>query len=134
MDFYSNTMKPVMLRFLGSMNLAIRYVIASFSRAKGGLLVGIGTTALVVGFLALLQATVSLSPLIFLKLAEDSVGENDLVRIFNVSHGITLCFRPLLPAEVCRTYFFLAHPAFHFYATSGCRSCWPRCHPQTTFH
>ena len=105
MDFYSNTVKPALLQFLGSMNLAIRYVIASFSRAKGGLLIGIGTTALVVGFLALLQATVSLSPLIFLKLAEDSVGENDLVRNFNALHCITMRFRPLLPAEVCRTLF-----------------------------
>jgi hypothetical protein len=66
--------------FMGSLNLAARYVFAGFSREKSGLCVGIGTIVLVVGFLTVLQATVSQSSLIFLKLAEDSVGENDIVR------------------------------------------------------
>lgn len=66
--------------FMGSLNLAGRYVFAGFSREKSGLCVGIGTIVLVVGFLTVLQATVSQSSLIFLKLAEDSVGENDIVR------------------------------------------------------
>ena len=66
--------------FGGSMQLALRYVIASQSRQKAGLCVGISMVALVVAFSAVLQATVVQAPLIFLKLAEDSVGSADLVR------------------------------------------------------
>lgn len=40
------------IRLVGSLHLAARYVCTGFARAKSGLFIGIGTIALVVGFIA----------------------------------------------------------------------------------
>ena len=84
--------KGGVIRLLGSLHLATRYVFSGFSRNKAGLCVGIGSIAIVVGFISVLQATVSQSPLIFLTLAENSAGQNDVVSLGPVC-GILLLLR-----------------------------------------
>jgi len=67
--------------WLGNAELAVQYVAANTRRAPRGLLVGISTVALVVGFAALLQSVVQRSPLVFMRLQEDQTGDADMVLV-----------------------------------------------------
>lgn len=65
--------------FRASMSLAVRYVIASVRRDRRSFCVGLSTVALVVAFTSLVQSAVDNSPVVFLKLSEDTAGEGDLL-------------------------------------------------------
>eukprot|EP00026_Physarum_polycephalum_P001035 Phypoly_transcript_01036.p1 GENE.Phypoly_transcript_01036~~Phypoly_transcript_01036.p1 ORF type:complete len:1168 (+),score=174.37 Phypoly_transcript_01036:78-3581(+) len=58
---------------------AIRYVITDAKRHKKGFIIGIATVFIVVMFVSLLQNVIQKSPIVFLKLSEDEVGEFDMV-------------------------------------------------------
>ncbi|KAA0154285.1 hypothetical protein FNF29_02505 [Cafeteria roenbergensis] len=62
-----------------SLQLAVQYVRASVRRDRQGFCVGLFTVALVVAFTSLVQSAVDNSPVVFLKLSEDTAGEGDLV-------------------------------------------------------
>jgi ABC-type antimicrobial peptide transport system permease subunit len=62
-----------------SLQLAMQYVRASIARDSHGFCVGLFTVALVVAFTSLVQSAVDNSPVVFLKLSEDTAGEGDLV-------------------------------------------------------
>ena len=65
--------------FMASLVASVKYVWADLRRNKRTMLVAVITVALVVGFVLLLQNSISRAPIIFLKLAENQVGESDLV-------------------------------------------------------
>lgn len=58
---------------------SFKYVWADLGRNKRTFIIAVTTVALVVGFVALLQNSIARSPIIFLKLAENSIGEADLI-------------------------------------------------------
>jgi ABC-type antimicrobial peptide transport system permease subunit len=64
---------------LGNLNVAFRYVLAETVKNKRNFFVGVITVFIVVFSISLLQNTVVNSPVLFLKLSEDTVGEFDLV-------------------------------------------------------
>lgn len=58
---------------------AVRYVVADAKKHKKGFIIGIATVFIVVMFVSLLQNVIQKSPIVFLKLSEDEVGEFDMV-------------------------------------------------------
>eukprot|EP01130_Rhizamoeba_saxonica_P018176 TRINITY_DN9018_c0_g1_i1.p1 TRINITY_DN9018_c0_g1~~TRINITY_DN9018_c0_g1_i1.p1 ORF type:complete len:884 (-),score=164.69 TRINITY_DN9018_c0_g1_i1:953-3604(-) len=68
-------------QIIGNLVLSVRYVWAETKKSKRNFLVGCTTIFLVVFALSVLQTAVEVAPILFLKLAEDSVGEYDLVMI-----------------------------------------------------
>jgi hypothetical protein len=68
-----------------SFKLASSYVVASIQRDRRAFCIGVATIAIVVTFAALLQSAVEISPVIFMKLAEDQAGEADVVLTSEVS-------------------------------------------------
>ncbi len=67
---------------LANLTVAVKYVITDTKRHKRDWVIGFVTVFLVVLFTSLLQNAISKSPIVFLKLAEDQVGEYDLVQQF----------------------------------------------------
>lgn len=59
--------------------LSMRYIVSEVRRSPRSYAIGLFTVFLVVFFVALLQNAVLQSPLIFFKLSENAVGENDLL-------------------------------------------------------
>ena len=59
--------------------LALQYLFADTRRDQKGVLIGIFTVVLVVMLVALLENNVARSPIIFWRIAETTVGENDLL-------------------------------------------------------
>lgn len=64
---------------LSNFIVAVKYVITDTKRHKRAWWIGFFTVFLVVAFVSLLQNAIDRSPLIFLKLGEDQVGEYDLL-------------------------------------------------------
>ena len=64
-----------------SLSLVIRYVYASNRKEKRSFAIGYATVFLVVAFLTLVQNALSNAPLVFLKIAEEQLGQLDMVRI-----------------------------------------------------
>jgi hypothetical protein len=95
--WYSDT-----LVFLGGFVSGARYVIADSKRNKKNTLVGISTIFLVLSFVCLLQNGILHSPVIFLKLGENQVGEYDLVcqrshhTVFATTHRSHLCMHRVI--------------------------------------
>eukprot|EP01107_Rhizomastix_libera_P010431 TRINITY_DN26_c0_g1_i5.p1 TRINITY_DN26_c0_g1~~TRINITY_DN26_c0_g1_i5.p1 ORF type:complete len:1436 (-),score=485.84 TRINITY_DN26_c0_g1_i5:6-3914(-) len=65
-------------RHIGKVKVAGQYVANSTKKDKRGFCVGILTIFLVVMFITILQGAIGISPIIFLKLAENQVGDFDL--------------------------------------------------------
>lgn len=65
--------------FMGNMLVALRYVWSDTLKNKKSFFIGFTTVLIVVFAVALFQNTVEHSPILFLKLSEDSVGEYDIV-------------------------------------------------------
>jgi hypothetical protein len=78
-----------MSKRLAESGIPVFYVLSRCLRERRNGLIGVGTVVLVVAFASLFLAVVTQAPLIFLKFAEDSVGESDLVRILCV--GVRRC-------------------------------------------
>jgi hypothetical protein len=70
---------PSHVSWLAGLRLAFLYVWADTRRHKRSFFVGLFTVFLVVFFISLMQNALSKSSLVFFRLAETSVGENDLV-------------------------------------------------------
>lgn len=64
--------------FWQSLLLAVAYVTASFRREKRSAILGILTVTIVVAFTCTLQAMVDSSPVVFLRLSEETAGEIDV--------------------------------------------------------
>ena len=84
----------VHLSLLPAVLLTARCVHANALRDKRRTLIGVGTVFVVVTFVAVLYNAVLRSPLIFLRLAESSVGEMDMLVTPYVPH-----FDPLLDLD-----------------------------------
>jgi len=63
----------------GNFVLAVRYVMYSIMRDRRSFYVGVWTVAIVVGFVSVLASAVQNSPAIFLAIAEDEVGQMDML-------------------------------------------------------
>jgi len=64
---------------LGNLKVAFRYVLAETAKDKKNFIVGVITVFIVVFSISLLENTIENSPVLFLKLAEDNIGEVDLI-------------------------------------------------------
>eukprot|EP01107_Rhizomastix_libera_P002165 TRINITY_DN13874_c0_g1_i1.p1 TRINITY_DN13874_c0_g1~~TRINITY_DN13874_c0_g1_i1.p1 ORF type:complete len:1304 (+),score=307.08 TRINITY_DN13874_c0_g1_i1:32-3943(+) len=64
---------------LGGMKVAGKYVARSTKKNKRGFIIGILTVFLVVMFITILQGSIGISSIIFLKLSENQVGDYDLM-------------------------------------------------------
>lgn len=68
---------------ISNLSVALKYVVTDTKRHKRDWVIGLTTVFLVVLFTSMLQNAISKSPIVFLKLAEDQVGEYDLVSHIN---------------------------------------------------
>jgi len=76
----------------GNFVTAVKYVWADTKKNTKSFYIGCFTVTLVVFSLCLLQNSIDNAPIIFLKLAEDNVGEYDLVMVPNPQAGTTRSF------------------------------------------
>jgi hypothetical protein len=65
--------------FLGSINIIFSYIITDILKRPRSFKIGVFSIFLVVSFLTVLQAGLSITPLIFIKLAESQAGDIDLI-------------------------------------------------------
>jgi len=75
MDFLKIKIKE----FLGSLNIVINYIITDILKRPRSFKIGVFSIFLVVSFLAVIQAGLSLTPIIFIKLAENQASDIDLM-------------------------------------------------------
>eukprot|EP01114_Cavostelium_apophysatum_P002845 TRINITY_DN1253_c0_g3_i1.p1 TRINITY_DN1253_c0_g3~~TRINITY_DN1253_c0_g3_i1.p1 ORF type:complete len:1241 (+),score=361.47 TRINITY_DN1253_c0_g3_i1:25-3723(+) len=73
--------KPMQISWFDFTNtkLAVKYVVTDSKRHRRAWMIGFFTVFLVVVFTSLLQNAIDKSPIVFLKLSEDQVGEYDLL-------------------------------------------------------
>jgi len=76
-----NNSTPALITALevGNLTLAAKYVLTDTKKHKSAWIIGFFTVFIVVFFTSLLQNSIDKSPIIFLKLSEDQVGEYDLL-------------------------------------------------------
>ena len=89
---------------LASAHVATEYVFKSNARDIRGFLIGLITVFFVVTFVNLLQNSIKKSPVVFMKLSENTVAEFDLLVSPKVSKFITFTFS-----------FLYSHLIFSFY-------------------
>ena len=63
----------------GTFKIIITYLFQDIKKKPRSFKIGILTIFIVVGFLTLLQSALQLTPLIFLKISEDQVGDADII-------------------------------------------------------
>ena len=78
---WKNSAVAEFIAFLQSVQSACQYVWADSLRNPRNAFVGVPTLVLVLSFVCLLDNGIEHSPIIFVKLAENQVGEYDLVRV-----------------------------------------------------
>jgi hypothetical protein len=87
--------------FFGSIRIMLRYLFADLKKKQHAFRIGFITILLVVAFVTALESGIQSVPLVFLKLAENEVGETDLVMtstrsiIYNPIHA-RVYFTPLI--------------------------------------
>jgi len=65
--------------FIGSFRIMLRYLFADLKKKQRAFRIGFITILLVVTFVTALESGIQSVPLVFLKLAENEVGETDLI-------------------------------------------------------
>jgi len=64
--------------FVASFKIIFRYLMADMKKKQRAFKIGFGTILIVVTFVTALESALQIIPLVFLKIAEDQVGEADL--------------------------------------------------------
>lgn len=64
--------------FVASFRIIFRYLMAEMKKKQQAFKIGFGTVLIVVTFVTALESALQIVPLVFLKIAEDQVGEADL--------------------------------------------------------
>ena len=67
------------MKLKSSIHFSLSYLKKETKRNLRGYFIGVFTVTVVVGFVAVIYNTIGKSPLIFLKMAEITVGEQDIV-------------------------------------------------------
>jgi len=65
--------------FLGTAQIIFTYLLNDIEKKPRSFKIGIFTIFLVIGFLAAIQSAFQLSPVIFLAIAEDQIGDADII-------------------------------------------------------
>eukprot|EP00732_Lithocolla_globosa_P001122 Lithocolla_globosa_v1_NODE_510_length_3870_cov_6.511402.p1 type:complete len:1224 gc:universal NODE_510_length_3870_cov_6.511402:190-3861(+) len=74
-----DTYYSLFMSWLGNFDTATRYVVSDTKKHKRSFTIGVSTVLIVVAFMGLIQNTLLRSAIIFVKLAEDTVGQYDLL-------------------------------------------------------
>jgi len=73
------TLKAQLLEFKGTLKIILNYVITDIQKRPRSFKIGVFSVFIVVTFLTILQAGLSITPIIFIKLAENQAGDVDLM-------------------------------------------------------